>query len=84
MGYAAINPARCALSVILPHIDGQTVGKHQLVHWFIHSVYERNPKTDIQQNTKSFVRHYNKRLEKSSWVADPSHQATVAEDKWWA
>ena len=43
LGYGAINTARCALSVVLPHIDGQTVGKHYLIHWFIKSVYERNP-----------------------------------------
>lgn len=43
LGYGTTNTARCALSVILPHIDGQTVGKHQLVHGFICSVYERKP-----------------------------------------
>ena len=43
LGFCAINAARCALSIILPRIDGDTVGKHQLVHWFLCSVYERNP-----------------------------------------
>ena len=43
LGYGAINTARCALSVVLPHINGQTIGKHYLIHWFIKSVYERNP-----------------------------------------
>ena len=43
LGYGDINTARCALSLILTRIDGQTVGKHQLVHWFIRSIYERNP-----------------------------------------
>ena len=43
LGYGAINTARCALSVILPKIDGQTVGKHQLVHWLLRSVYALNP-----------------------------------------
>ena len=43
LGYGAINTARCALSVVLPHIEGKTVGKHYLVHWFVKSVYERNP-----------------------------------------
>ena len=38
LGYGAINTTRCALSLILPRVDGQTVGKHHLVHWFIHSV----------------------------------------------
>ena len=32
-----------APSIILPQIEGESVGKHQLVHWFMRSVYERNP-----------------------------------------
>ena len=40
LGYGAINTARCVLSLILPRVDGQTVGKHHLVHRFICSVYE--------------------------------------------
>lgn len=43
LGFGAINTARCALSIVLPRIDGQTIGKHYLVHWFLRSVYERNP-----------------------------------------
>ena len=43
LGFGAVNTARCALSVILPKIDGQTVGKHQLVHWLLRSVYALNP-----------------------------------------
>ena len=43
LGFSAINAARCALSIILPRIDGETVGKHQLIHWFLRSVYTRNP-----------------------------------------
>ena len=42
LGFGAVN-TRCALSIILPRIEGETVGKHQLVHWFMRSVYERNP-----------------------------------------
>ena len=43
LGYGAINTARCALSVILPHIDGQSVGKYFLTHLFMRAVYARNP-----------------------------------------
>ena len=43
LGYGAINTARCALSVVLPRIDGETVGKHHVISWFVRSVYERNP-----------------------------------------
>ena len=43
LGYGAVNTARCALSVILPKVDGQTVGKHQLIHWLLRSVYALNP-----------------------------------------
>lgn len=43
LGFGAINTARCALSVVLPRIDGDTVGKHYVIHWFMKSVYERNP-----------------------------------------
>jgi integrase len=42
-GYAGINAARCALSLILPRVDGATIGKHDIVRWFIRSVYERRP-----------------------------------------
>ena len=43
LGYGAVNTARCALSVILPHIDGQSVGKYFLTHLFMRAVYARNP-----------------------------------------
>ena len=43
LGFGAVNMARSALSIVLPRVDGQTVGKHYLVHWFLKSVYERNP-----------------------------------------
>jgi hypothetical protein len=43
LGYEAINTARCALSVILPRINGESIGKHYLVHLFMRAVYERNP-----------------------------------------
>ena len=43
LGFGTIKAARCALSIILPRIDGETVGKHQLIHWFMRSVYKRNP-----------------------------------------
>ena len=44
LGFGAVNTACSALSVVLlPRVDGQTVGKHYLVHWFLKSVYERNP-----------------------------------------
>ena len=43
LGHGTIHTARHALSIILPCGDGHTVGKHQLIHWFIGSVYERNP-----------------------------------------
>lgn len=43
LGYSAINVARSALSVVLPRVGGQPVGKHQVISWFIRAVYERNP-----------------------------------------
>lgn len=43
VGYGAINAARCALSVILPKIDGRTVGENYLVRWLCKSFYERRP-----------------------------------------
>ena len=35
----AINRARCVMS----GIEGQMVGKHYVVYWFLRSVYEQNP-----------------------------------------
>lgn len=43
LGYGAVNTARCALSVILPRIDGNSVGKHHYIHWVLKAVYARNP-----------------------------------------
>ena len=43
LGFGAINSARCALSVILPRIDGETIGKHYVLHWMLRSFYNRNP-----------------------------------------
>lgn len=43
VGYGAINAARCALSVILPRIEGGTVGEHFLVKWFCKSCYIQRP-----------------------------------------
>ena len=43
LGFGAINAARCALSIILPQINGETVGKHEVIHWLLRSIYERNP-----------------------------------------
>ena len=42
-GYGAINAARCALSTILPYIDGQSFGKHPIVCNLVKGTYERNP-----------------------------------------
>ena len=43
LGYGALNAARSALSLILPHVDGTTIGKHPTVCWLIKGAYERNP-----------------------------------------
>lgn len=43
LGYGAVNTARCALSVILPRVNGQSVGKHHYIHWFMKAVHARNP-----------------------------------------
>ena len=43
LGYGAVNTARCALSVILPRVDSQSVGKHHYIHWVLKAVYARNP-----------------------------------------
>ena len=37
------NVLRSALSLILPHVDGTTIGKHPTVCWLIKGAYERNP-----------------------------------------
>ena len=41
--YAAVNSARCAMSTILPKIDGHTFGEHDIVCRLLKGVYERNP-----------------------------------------
>lgn len=43
VGYGAVNMARCALSVILPRKDGNTIGEHFLIRWFCKSCHERRP-----------------------------------------
>ena len=42
-GYAAINAARCALSLILPQKNGQTFGNLPQVCWLLKGCYEQNP-----------------------------------------
>ena len=41
--YASINAARCALSAILPRMEGQSVGNNPLVCRLLKGCYERNP-----------------------------------------
>ena len=41
--YAAINAARCALSTVLPPVDGGTFGNSQVVCWILKGCYEKNP-----------------------------------------
>lgn len=43
VGYGAVNTARCALSLILPRYQGQTVGEHFLIKWFCKSCYIQRP-----------------------------------------
>lgn len=43
VGYGAVNAARCALSLILPRVNGATVGEHHLVKWFCKSCHEQRP-----------------------------------------
>jgi transposase-like protein len=43
VGYGAVNAARCALSVVLPRIGGQTIGEHFLVRWLCKSCHEQRP-----------------------------------------
>ena len=43
LGFAALNAARSALSLILPNYEGKSVGKHPAVCWVIKGAYERNP-----------------------------------------
>lgn len=43
VGYAALNAARCALSLILPRVGDLTIGKHFLIKWFLKSCYEKRP-----------------------------------------
>ena len=37
----ALNAARCALNLILPHSQGATIGEHYLVKWFCKSCHEQ-------------------------------------------
>ena len=41
--YAAINAARCALSAILPAMEGQSVGNNPIVCRLLKGCYEKNP-----------------------------------------
>ena len=43
VGYGAVNAARCALSMILPRVNGNTLGEHFLIKWFCKSCYEQRP-----------------------------------------
>ena len=43
LGFAALNAARSALSLIHPNYEGKSVGKHPAVCWVIKGAYERNP-----------------------------------------
>ena len=43
LGYGGLNAARCALSTILPSMDGNSFGSHPLICWLIKGGYERNP-----------------------------------------
>ena len=43
LGYGAINTARCALSVVLPYVNGQPVGKHRAIHLLLRAIYADNP-----------------------------------------
>lgn len=43
LGFGAVNTARCALSVILPRINGQSFGKSYPVHLFMRALHNRNP-----------------------------------------
>ena len=38
-----INAARCALSLVLPHSQGPTIGKHFLVKWSCKGCHEQRP-----------------------------------------
>lgn len=42
-GYGAVNTAQCALSLILPQVNGQSVGKPDMVRYFIKAMHNRNP-----------------------------------------
>lgn len=43
VGYGAVNTARCALSLVLPRVEGKTIGEHYLVKWLCKSCYEQRP-----------------------------------------
>ena len=43
LGFGAVNTARCALSVVLMRVEGETVGKNYVIHWLMKSLYERKP-----------------------------------------
>ena len=43
VGHGAINSARCALSLIIPLVNGKTIGENRLICWFIKACYEKRP-----------------------------------------
>ena len=48
--YAAINAARCALSMILPYNNGVSFGNNPIVCWLLKGCYEKNaPKPRYEQ-----------------------------------
>ena len=50
MGYAAVNAARCALSLILPYQNGQSFGSNHVVCWLLRGCYEANPPKPRYEN----------------------------------
>jgi integrase len=43
LGYSSINTARSALSLLIPSINGQTIGNDQLVNRFVKGVFKLRP-----------------------------------------
>ena len=77
LGYGALNAARSALSLILPHVEGEPIGKHPIVCWLIKGAYERNPPKprynvfwDVRlvfQMFKNWPDNYHLTLQQLSW-----------------
>ena len=71
VGYGAINAARCALSLILPRAQGNTIGEHFLVKWFCKSCHEQRPpqpRYDSFWNVKVVL----------DWVVSISHNSDLS------